>query len=111
MEVKCSKFDNKICSNIEKIQDEIKKLARQVELIIVLGNGIKDKTFYELAIRECNNAMLVERPEDLYLNYVKRFKKVGVIVGTSASGEMVDSVVELLKSTETEGYMYEGSTL
>ena len=25
--------------------------------------------------------------------------------------QMVDSVVELLKSTETEGYMYEGSTL
>lgn len=53
--------------------------------------------------------MIVESIEDLYLNYIKRFKKVGVMAGAQAPEDVVQKIVEIIKNTETEDYIYENS--
>ena len=95
----------KTCDEISLRQAKTKEIAKQVELMIIIGerNSNEASNLYQISIRECNNAMLVEKIEDLYLNYIRRFKKVGVIAETTASNDMVDKIVEILKNTKTEG--------
>lgn len=71
------------------------EISKQVELMIIIGkkDNLEDNNLYEIAIRECNNAMLVENIEELYLNYVRRFKKVGVVAGAKTPKSIVDKIV------------------
>lgn len=96
-----------ICDDSAQRQTETERIAKQVELMIIIGkkNNVEDNKLYETAIRECNNAMLVENIEELYLNYVRRFKKVGVMAGDEAPKDIIDKIVEILKNTKTEGYI------
>lgn len=102
-----------LCYGVENtiIQVETAEVAKQVELMIIIGAKKSNyaNKLYEIAIRECSNAMIVETMEDLYLNYISRFKKVGVTAVASAPKEMVKQVVEILKNTQTGDYIYEYS--
>lgn len=49
--------------------------------------------------------MIVETMEDLYINYIRRFRKVGIVVGNTNSQNMVKKIIKILKNTEIEGYI------
>lgn len=100
-----------ICDATKLKQIETKDIARQVELMIIIGGKKSSNTnkLYDISQRECSNVMFVETMDDLYLNYVKRFKKVGIMAGASTPQEMIEEIVEIVKNTETENYMYENS--
>ncbi len=100
-----------ICDSTKLRQIETSEIAKQVELMIILGIKKSSNTnkLYDIAVKECRNAMIVENMKDLYLNYIRRFKKVGVMAGASTPQDMIDDVLDILKNTETEGYMYENS--
>ncbi len=97
-----------ICDATRLRQIETSQIAKQVELMIVIGgkNSSNTKKLYEISLKECNNAMLVETIDDLYLNYIKRFKKVGVMAGASTPKDIIDEIVEILEKTKTENYIY-----
>lgn len=98
-----------ICNATQLRQSETKKIAKDVEIMIVIGGKKSSNTnkLYEISKMECQNAMLVETVDELYLNYIKRFKKVGVMAGASTPQDIIEQIVEILKKTETEGYIYE----
>lgn len=100
-----------ICDATKLRQIETKEIAKQVELMIIIGGKKSSNTnkLYDIAMEECNNAIFVETIEDLYINYIKRFKKVGVMAGASTPSDMIEKVVEILKNTQTEDYIYENS--
>lgn len=97
-----------ICDATRLRQIETSQIAKQVELMIIIGgkNSSNTKKLYEISLKECNNAMLVETIDDLYLNYIKRFKKVGVMAGASTPKDIIDEIVEILEKTKTENYIY-----
>lgn len=90
---------NTICNATRLRQEETKEMANQVELMIIIGgkNSSNTTKLYEIALRGCNNAMHVETEEDLYMNYIRRFKKIGVMAGASTSKESIDRIMEILK--------------
>ena len=47
-------------------------------MMIVMGAKESSHTnrLYQIALQYCGNAMIVEKMEDLYINYIRRFKKV-----------------------------------
>lgn len=94
----------------EKLEQTI-EIARQSELMIIVGakKGTTTNKLYEEAIRQCSNAMIVEIMEDLYLNYISRFKKVGLIAVEGAPKTMIKEIVEILENTQTGDYIYEYS--
>lgn len=98
-----------ICDSTKLRQIETSEIAKQVELMIILGSKRSSNTnkLYDIAVKECRNAMIVEDMQDLYLNYIRRFKKVGVMAGATTPQDMIDEVLETLKNTETENYIYE----
>lgn len=105
--LKEEEISKKISDVTALMQAETKEIARQVELMIIIGkkNNEDDNILYDISIRECNNAMLVEDTGGLYLNYIRRFKKVGVMTGARVPKDIVDKIVEILKNTKTEGYI------
>ena len=90
---------NTICSTLKLRQEETRNIARNSELMIVIGGKNSSNTIklYDEAILGCNNAMLVETKEDLYMNYVRRFNKIGVIAGASTSKESIDEIMDILR--------------
>ena len=91
-----------ICDSTRMRQEETKEIAKQVELMIIIGgkNSANTNKLYEIALDFCNNAMKVETMEDLYLNYVRRFQKVGVMAGASTPQEFIQEVVEAIQKEE-----------
>ena len=77
--------------------------------MFIIGSKNRQNTnkMYEICINKCSNAMVVETIEDLYLNYIKRFKKIGVVASMQATKETINEVVEILKKQETENYIFE----
>lgn len=102
-----------LCHAVENalIQAETAEVARQVELMIIIGAKKSNNAnkLYEIAVRECSNAMIVENMDDLYINYISRFKKVGVTAVSNSPKEMVREVVQILKNIQTGDYIYEHS--
>lgn len=90
---------NTICSATKLRQEETKEIAKQVELMVIIGgkNSSNTTKLYEIALQGCNNAMHVENEEDLYMNYVRRFEKIGVMAGASTSKESIERIIDILK--------------
>ena len=83
---------------------QAKEISRKVDLMIVIGdrNSIEANKLYEISLRVCNNAMLVQNKEDLYINYIQRFRKVGVVSERIAKIEFVEQIVEILNNVENK---------
>lgn len=94
-----------ICDATKLRQAETRKIAKQVELMIIIGGKKSSNTtkLYQIAVDQCNNAMQVENLNDLFINYIRRFHKVGVMAGASTPDEMIQTVVKILEETQTEG--------
>ncbi len=82
---------------------EIRDISKQAELMIVIGDkeSTKTKELYDISIKGCNNAMIVEKIEDLYINYVERFKKVGIVIGECNNNELIKEIIEIVQKTKT----------
>lgn len=98
-----------ICHATKLRQEETEKMAKAVELMVIIGgkNSSNTKKLYDIALKICRNAILVENTEDLYLNYIARFKKIGVMAGASTPQNMIKEVVNILEKTQTKGYIHE----
>lgn len=109
----CNKVGNyqEVENEVKLKEEKITQIAKQVELMMIIGSkeDIETTKLYDIAKQECSNVMLVEKIEDLYMNYIKRFKSIGIIVAQIASQKLVDKIVKIIKKQETEGYMYENS--
>lgn len=90
---------NTICNTLKQRQEETRKLASSSELMIIIGGKNSSNTLklYNEAIQGCNNAMLVETKEDLYMNYIRRFDRIGVIAGASTSKESINEIMDVLR--------------
>ncbi len=94
------------------LQKEVARISKQVELMVILGNKTESSNIlYNIAIKECSNAMLVETMEDLYLNYIERFKIVGVVADEFVENDKVETMVKILRNIKTNNYMFEKSRL
>lgn len=98
-------------NNTDAIQIETARISKQVELMLIIGKKKSEYSniLYEIARSICSNAMLIETMDDLYLNYIRRFKIVGIVIAEEMPEYLVERIVEILQNTQTEGYMYESS--
>lgn len=106
MEVIVAKTDT---NSIKETNERIKNIAKKAELIIVVGEKKNENVnkMYHISLKECGNAMMVETIDDLYLNYIKRFKTVGVVQDILTSQKQIETIVDILEHTQVEGYIHE----
>ena len=89
---------NTICRATELRQEETKELSKKVDLMIIVGgkNSSNTNKLYDLAQKNCKNAIFVESKEDLDKEKVLQFDKIGIMAGASTPQKNIDEIIEIL---------------
>lgn len=90
---------NTICYATELRQKETGDIAKKVDYMIIIGgkNSSNTKKLYEIAKKNCENCVCIEFPNELDLNVIHTFKKVGVMAGASTPQDVIEDVVNLIR--------------
>jgi 4-hydroxy-3-methylbut-2-en-1-yl diphosphate reductase len=89
-----------ICYATQNRQDAVKQLALECDLVLVVGspNSSNSNRLCELAERCGTNSYLIDRAEDINVDWLKGKSAIGVTAGASAPEVLVRDVVETLKT-------------
>jgi len=89
-----------ICYATQNRQDAVKSLARQCEVVIVVGspNSSNSNRLREVAEKQGTPAYMVDKASDLDPEWVSDRRVVGVTAGASAPEVLVQQVIEELLS-------------
>lgn len=90
---------NDICYATQNRQDAVKKLAKECDLVLVVGspNSSNSNRLKELAERMGTQAYLIDGAQDLQQVWFKQSNSVGITAGASAPEVLVQDVIEQLK--------------
>ena len=90
---------NTICNATRIRQEETSKMAKTVDAMIVIGgkNSSNTNKLYNISKSSCKDTILIETEKELDLDYIKKFKSVGIIAGASTPQNSINLVVEKLK--------------
>ena len=93
------KVMNTICSSTELRQKETEELSQKVELMIIIGgkNSSNTRKLYEISLKNCKNVILVQTKNDIDINYIKQFEKIGVMAGASTPYESIENIVKIIQ--------------
>ncbi|MBT8057736.1 MAG: 4-hydroxy-3-methylbut-2-enyl diphosphate reductase [Gammaproteobacteria bacterium] len=93
-----------ICYATQNRQDAVKDLARQVDLMLVVGsiNSSNSNRLRELAEKRGIPAYLVDGADDILESWLEGIEAVGVTAGASAPESLVQGVIERLRSAGGE---------
>jgi len=91
---------NTICNATRDRQQEVRRIAEQVDAMIVVGgrNSANTARLVEIAQETSVKTYFVESEQELDLEEISQFGKVGVSAGASTPYWMIDRVVETLRS-------------
>lgn len=88
-----------ICYATQNRQDAVKKLARQCEVLLVVGsrNSSNSNRLREIAESEGTTAYLIDGADDIRREWLTGKQRVGVTAGASAPESIVQQVVARLE--------------
>ncbi len=94
------KIVNTICADIRKRQEEAVRLAKKVDLMIVVGSHHSSNTIKlkKLCLKYNGNTIQIEGAKDLNPGKYKNVKSVGIIGGASTPDILIEEVRKKLKS-------------
>lgn len=90
---------NTICKATEIRQIETVKLAKTVDLMIIIGgkNSSNTKKMFEIASANCKRAICIETQNDIDFCFIKDVQRIGIMAGASTPQKSIDDVCEKLK--------------
>lgn len=90
---------NTICRATELRQKETEELSKKVDFMIVIGGKNSSNTIklYEIANKYCENSICIETADELQIEKISEYKKIGVMAGASTPKESIDNVIEKLE--------------
>lgn len=89
---------NTICNATKIRQEETNKISKEVECMIIIGgkNSSNTKKLYDIAKINCPNAFIVENKDELPIEKIKDFEKLGIMAGASTPSESIKDIIELI---------------
>ena len=96
---------NTICDSTHKRQDEVRRLCREVEALVVVGGktSANTKRLADIASGMGCPVFAVETEDELDREALRRFATVGVTAGASTPTWMINRVVRALESIPGKG--------
>ena len=90
---------NTICKDAEARQDQARRLAKKVDLMLVIGgkDSANTKRLFEVCRKVLTNSHLVETEDDINDRWLKSCKAVGITSGASTPDWEVRRVVDRIK--------------
>lgn len=97
---------NTICSATEKRQKEAKKLAEEVDYMIVLGDIQSSNTrkLYEISKKTNANTYFCEKIDDLKLNFPNKDVKIGITAGASTPSVIIKEAINKMSEMENQSF-------
>jgi 4-hydroxy-3-methylbut-2-enyl diphosphate reductase len=94
------KFYNTLCPTVQSYQAEVKKLAPEVDLMLIVGskNSANTKRLVEIAKEKQRQVHYIENAKELKKGWLLGIKKVGIAGGTSTPDWLIKKVIKKLKS-------------
>ncbi len=85
---------NTICNATEERQQSAKALAKEADIMIVIGGRHSSNTrkLYEICSRECANTYFIQTLDDLHLELPKSVRLVGITAGASTPNKLIEEV-------------------
>ncbi len=85
---------NTICNATEVRQTEARKIAAQVDMMIVIGGNHSSNTrkLYEICMQECANTYFIQTLDDLKLKLPESVRLVGITAGASTPNNIIEEV-------------------
>ncbi|MCM1252873.1 MAG: 4-hydroxy-3-methylbut-2-enyl diphosphate reductase [Clostridium sp.] len=85
---------NTICNATEERQTEARKIAAQVDVMIVIGGNHSSNTrkLYEICMQECENTYFIQTLNDLQLELPESVRLVGITAGASTPNNIIEEV-------------------
>jgi len=92
------KIHNTICKAVENIQRDSLNVAKQVDLMLVIGgkNSANTTRIFQLCKAYTRHIYHIETADEIELSWLKGVKKIGITGGTSTPHWIIDQVVEKL---------------
>lgn len=87
---------NTICNATEIRQKETEKISKEVDYMIIIGgkNSSNTKKLYNIAKFNCKYAICIENKDELDLEEIKNFNKIGIMAGASTPKNSINEVKE-----------------
>jgi len=85
---------NTICNATEERQTEAREIAREADVMIVIGGKHSSNTrkLYEICARECKHTYFIQTLADLKLELPKSVGLVGITAGASTPNNIIEEV-------------------
>lgn len=85
---------NTICDATAGHQDACAELAREVDVVVVVGgkNSANTRHLVEVACRHCANVHHIERPEELEAAWFAQVGRIGITAGASTPQRHIEAV-------------------
>ena len=85
---------NTICNATEVRQTEARRIAAQVDMMIVIGGNQSSNTrkLYEICMQECENTFFIQTLDDLHLELPESVRLVGITAGASTPNNIIEEV-------------------
>jgi len=89
-----------ICYATQNRQDAVKQLARQVDIVLVVGspNSSNSNRLKEVAQRIGTTAYLIDNETEIQQQWLKGIEKIGLTAGASAPAQLLENVIEKLRN-------------
>lgn len=96
--------NNTICSATSKRQDACEKLAKNSDLMVVIGgkNSSNTKKLYEISKKYCANSYFVQNIEDLPLKQLQKCNRIGIAAGASTPECTIKEVIARMSEVTLE---------
>jgi len=90
---------NTICSATKQRQEETEDIAKQVDIMIIIGSKHSSNStkLYELSRKYCENTIFIETEKELNISKIDEKTVIGIMAGASTPDESIEKVVEKLK--------------
>ena len=91
---------NTICDATEERQQDVRMLAPEVDLMVVVGgrNSGNTNRLAEVAREEGAESILIETEEEIDPAFLRRYKRIGVTAGASTPDWMIRRVVNRIEA-------------
>lgn len=93
------KIFNTICNATNERQEACKEVAKKVDAMIVIGgyHSSNTKKLVEISEKYCKHVYHIETKEELPLEEIKEYDKIGITAGASTPDWIIKEVIETME--------------
>ncbi len=98
---------NTICNATKVRQQAAIELSKKVDAMIVIGGKTSSNTnkLFELSKKHCKNSFRIETKNDLSLQEVFKYNKIGITAGASTPAWIIEEVVQVMDNYSKDEFM------